>query len=197
MFPNCEGCGLELDRVGVRYCGHVCRVRAWRARRVRGVVVRLCGWCGAAHTRSGQARYCSRSCGRRAWRHQNAERINAQMRGYRMENPGRYRDYDTRSRLKRAGQGETCRLPDDMWWRLWGKQQGLCGLCKGELRGPVEVDHVVPLSKGGKHEEGNVQLAHRSCNRRKGASYDGDVLVGDRVADRGKPDAGLQLGFGG
>ena len=32
------------------------------------------------------------------------------------------------------------------------------------------LDHVVPLSKGGDHSPGNVQLAHLVCNLRKGAS---------------------------
>lgn len=31
------------------------------------------------------------------------------------------------------------------------------------------MDHVVPLSRGGRHELANVQLAHLVCNMRKGA----------------------------
>ena len=30
------------------------------------------------------------------------------------------------------------------------------------------IDHVKPISKGGLHEWGNVQLAHFSCNSKKG-----------------------------
>jgi predicted nucleic acid-binding Zn ribbon protein len=30
------------------------------------------------------------------------------------------------------------------------------------------IDHIVPLSKGGKHNWSNVRLAHRSCNSKKG-----------------------------
>lgn len=34
-------------------------------------------------------------------------------------------------------------------------------------RGP-SIDHIVPLSKGGGHVWGNVQVAHHGCNTRKG-----------------------------
>lgn len=35
--------------------------------------------------------------------------------------------------------------------------------------GPIEIDHIVPLSRGGKHEPENLAPACRSCNRSKGA----------------------------
>jgi 5-methylcytosine-specific restriction endonuclease McrA len=53
--------------------------------------------------------------------------------------------------------------------------KGICQIC-GE---PVEynrgsqdrmaatIDHIVPLSKGGKHQYDNCQLAHRICNSLK------------------------------
>jgi 5-methylcytosine-specific restriction endonuclease McrA len=31
------------------------------------------------------------------------------------------------------------------------------------------VDHVVPLSKGGSDDDGNVRAAHATCNSRRGA----------------------------
>ncbi len=45
------------------------------------------------------------------------------------------------------------------WWpgRAWVSFQGL------------EIDHVVPESKGGGGDAGNLVLACRRCNRRKGA----------------------------
>lgn len=61
---------------------------------------------------------------------------------------------------------------------LYSKANGLCAIC-GK---PVDVadingghigrkyptlDHIVPLSKGGTHTWGNVQLAHMSCNAGK------------------------------
>lgn len=47
---------------------------------------------------------------------------------------------------------------------------GKCGIC-GEpldLFG-TEIDHIIPLARGGAHVRSNVQAAHASCNRAKGA----------------------------
>ncbi len=60
---------------------------------------------------------------------------------------------------------------------LFERDGGRCQLCGCELsmatkwpdpRTPTR-DHVVPLSKGGTHERGNLQLACAECNIRKGA----------------------------
>ena len=53
----------------------------------------------------------------------------------------------------------------------------LCGICRQpvdkNLKYPhpmsASLDHIIPLSKGGKHSKDNVQLAHFSCNSKKGA----------------------------
>lgn len=47
--------------------------------------------------------------------------------------------------------------------------QGVCGICMKlvDSQSRWEVDHRVPLAKGGTHCYANVQLAHRRCNRVK------------------------------
>ena len=50
-----------------------------------------------------------------------------------------------------------------------------CGICEGEidytLRSPdpmsFEVDHIIPLARGGLDELANKQASHRQCNRAK------------------------------
>ena len=47
---------------------------------------------------------------------------------------------------------------------------GMCGICKEFVsQDAFEVDHVIPISKGGMHGYVNVQPAHPSCNQSKGA----------------------------
>ena len=46
---------------------------------------------------------------------------------------------------------------------------GMCGICEGFIEGDFEVDHVIPLVKGGMHGYINVQPAHPFCNRSKGS----------------------------
>lgn len=58
-----------------------------------------------------------------------------------------------------------------------------CAICHGfiDIEAPafsplaVEVDHIVPRSRGGSlYELDNLQLTHSKCNRKKGARMDDD-----------------------
>lgn len=47
---------------------------------------------------------------------------------------------------------------------------GKCGICGSPVdRQSFEVDHIIPLSRGGEHSYANTQAAHRRCNRKKWA----------------------------
>lgn len=45
-----------------------------------------------------------------------------------------------------------------------------CGICKRAIMESkiMTIDHIVPLSLGGKNNYANFQLAHDACNRKKG-----------------------------
>lgn len=54
--------------------------------------------------------------------------------------------------------------------QVFVRDGGICGICGTPVeRSVATIDHVIPMSKGGKHEYANVQIAHRRCNERKGA----------------------------
>ena len=58
-----------------------------------------------------------------------------------------------------------------------------CALCGEDidyaLRSPhpmsFEVDHIIPLARGGSDELDNKQPAHRDCNRRKSDQYEAEA----------------------
>jgi 5-methylcytosine-specific restriction endonuclease McrA len=50
---------------------------------------------------------------------------------------------------------------------LYALGDGYCGICEKPLDGKFQVDHVVPLSRGGLHCHANTQLTHQTCNERK------------------------------
>ena len=54
--------------------------------------------------------------------------------------------------------------------RLYGEQDGVCKACCHRLsKRDLEVDHIVPKSKGGSDEYDNLQLLCRPCNSNKGS----------------------------
>ena len=53
--------------------------------------------------------------------------------------------------------------------RVFGRQRGICAAC-GSLQSPTpaqELDHIVPLSQGGTHDERNLQGLCRPCHQAK------------------------------
>ncbi len=59
------------------------------------------------------------------------------------------------------------RLRQSGWWRR-KIQKGECYYCHGQVgMGNLTMDHVVPLSRGGKSKKGNVVPACKACNNKK------------------------------
>lgn len=54
---------------------------------------------------------------------------------------------------------------------VFERDKGICGICTEQVEpmSPWEMDHIIPILRGGQHSYANVQLAHRRCNRSKGA----------------------------
>jgi RNA-directed DNA polymerase len=71
--------------------------------------------------------------------------------------------------------------------RLIRMQKGRCTHCGLNFRAEdiVEIDHTLPLSKGGKDEYKNLQLLHRHCHDVK-TSKDGSLSKKDVPTDKGQ-----------
>lgn len=53
---------------------------------------------------------------------------------------------------------------------LFNEQEGMCYLCNSKFEfKEMELDHVQPIARGGKHEKSNCKMACRHCNRSKGS----------------------------
>ncbi len=87
----------------------------------------------------------------------------AQCRKYRSKHPEKVREWYQNRRGKKVG-----RLPNGTVAGLLIKQGNRCAACKKKL-GRYHVDHIEPISKGGKHKADNVQILCPSCNVRKSA----------------------------
>ena len=82
-----------------------------------------------------------------------------------------------RKRRIRKQTGETAVIE---LYRIAIRDRWTCQICreKVDMRATnyssrPTMDHIVPLSRGGRHVRSNVQLAHFSCNSQKGARLSG------------------------
>lgn len=137
-----------------------------------------CEGCGKIFAAHGGRKYCSPECSRKV---NNARSLASTMRRY-YSDPA-FRDHviakaqaRRASKLGLGGQEITIAY-------LMQRDRKRCGLCRkpvrgkrGTMRGP-SMDHIIPLSRGGRHELTNVHLTHLECNLRKHAGGGGEQLL--------------------
>jgi 5-methylcytosine-specific restriction endonuclease McrA len=71
-------------------------------------------------------------------------------------------EQDIRKEKERARE-----LKRSSWW-LRRIQPGVCHYCNKEVgRANLTMDHIVPLSRGGKSKKGNIVPSCKECNNRK------------------------------
>jgi 5-methylcytosine-specific restriction endonuclease McrA len=105
------------------------------------------------------------------WYHANSERALDASRRYATANPDKVRMWARKSWAKRHTIKKRQFVESVDPRVVFKRDNGICGICKErvEMSSRWEVDHIIPISKGGLHSYANVQLAHRKCNRAKGA----------------------------
>lgn len=93
--------------------------------------------------------------------------MNAASRTYEANNKERRRERD--AKRARAGRGIRGSFDLSTKRNLFRKQHGVCSCCFEYIGRPEdgEVDHVVPLERGGSDLSSSLMLAHAQCNREK------------------------------
>lgn len=88
-------------------------------------------------------------------------------RAWRKKNPEKAQAENARRRARRkAAEGS---YSGDELRQMYDDQQGLCAYCETPLFGTYDVDHMIPLSRGGANGWQNLAVACRRCNRQKHA----------------------------
>lgn len=119
------------------------------------------------------------------WQRRNVARRARYVAQDRARHPERFAAQDLRLRAERtssearrraAKRATAVEYVDRM--EIYRRDEGVCQLCEEPVTlSDYEMDHRIPLAKGGSHTSANCQTAHASCNRRKGATLPADLAV--------------------
>jgi 5-methylcytosine-specific restriction endonuclease McrA len=97
----------------------------------------------------------------------NKEMCDATISAWRKRNPFLVRIYwQNRESRKRENGGA---LSIGIIEKLFHLQKGKCACCRAKLGDDFHLDHMIPLSKGGKNSDENMQLLTATCNMKKGS----------------------------
>ncbi len=106
---------------------------------------------------------------RRDWYAANKARAQQQQKAYSAAHPELIRALGRKSRSKRRAIEKKVFVEQIDPHVVFERDKGMCGICKQRVErdSPWEIDHMIPISKGGAHAYANVQLSHQACNRAK------------------------------
>jgi len=99
----------------------------------------------------------------RRWKETNREHLRAYGLAWFHQHPGKSVEYCERRRARQESSGE--KITAEEWQSVLRQFDGKCACC-GSCN-DVSMDHVIPLSKGGRHAIENIQPLCRSCNSKK------------------------------
>jgi HNH endonuclease len=84
-------------------------------------------------------------------------------------------------------------IPRNVQFRVLKRENQICRECGRSVQDKdVEFDHVIPYSKGGSSDESNVRLLCKTCNRKRGASFEAKFLV-DSIRDHLIEPSGIEV----
>lgn len=93
--------------------------------------------------------------------------IKERVAAYKKENPEATRAARQNYRARKQANGG--RISSGVVEKLMFLQKCKCVSCHKSLANGYEVDHIVALARGGKHEDANIQLLCPTCNKKKSA----------------------------
>lgn len=114
-----------------------------------------------AHPEKGRAR-------KAAWRKANPDKDRACKAAWCKANQELRRIYEHNRRVRKTANGG--KLSKGISEKLLLRQKEKCAICKKSVKKyGHHLDHIVPISKGGKNIDANIQLLCPACNHKKSA----------------------------
>jgi 5-methylcytosine-specific restriction endonuclease McrA len=99
---------------------------------------------------------------KKAYRQANLERRKKYYKEYTLANPEKMRDKSSARRAKVLSNG-VFKITNKELKKLYNSSCLYCGSKKD-----IQMDHIIPISKGGRHSIGNLAPACGKCNQSKG-----------------------------
>lgn len=163
----CAWC--ESDMAGKKahalYCSRSCKSKAAEKRLRTGT---------EADKLRNRARYTKERAKRQAHaRNQywsNRDTYVSRSREWRKANPERRKIQHENRRARKFGNPGYVVVKARDWEKIRNRFSGCCAYC-GAKPDVICMDHVVPLSRGGRHSPSNILPACSSCNSSKGALF--------------------------
>lgn len=170
---RCAKCSASIAHrpLHAKYCSRAClkKTELQRDREIRRQYTRV--WLannpdyGTNWRRNNKEK--SRAIARRSYQ-KNKANYRASNLAWEARNPGAHTERSALRRARFLGNPGSVGVSERDWFRLIRRYRGGCAYC-GNLAARIEMDHIVPLSRGGRHAIGNVLPACQECNRSKKA----------------------------
>lgn len=168
----CQRCGKEYQPTSptqkyCKECGYIAgNEQQARYRKGNLEKVRACDRkCGARYYKANRERHLKRTA---KWAKANREKCRKSCTKWQKANPeASVLTCSKRRALKYANTPIDEMLKRTEWLAILAEHNGHCHYCSKKAK--LTLDHVIPLSKGGKHSKDNVVPACGHCNSSKGA----------------------------
>ena len=162
LNPKCKSCTLETSR-------------AYYAQHAMQVLQRTGAWGRKNKARKNAStrrwRVANPEAARQAvlrWSKNNPEKKKASEQNWIKNHPEKMASYQAQAHARRRGAQETEHpLTAAEWLYIKAVYDSRCVYCRRKLK-KLTQDHIIPVSKGGKHTIENVVPSCQSCNSRKG-----------------------------
>lgn len=107
---------------------------------------------------------------RESYRRRDKNRLAAQAAKWAQAHPEKKREHRRKNNQRRRAMKRSGPVEAVDAIVVWERDRGRCHICRQmvSLR-QMELDHIMPLSRGGWHTYANVKAAHHDCNNWKNA----------------------------